>query len=544
MKRHYTRLSAVACALLICAIIIPRKAVGRSGPEHPEVIVERAMTMMASPAADCDEAAGYLDTFQLAIEIVRWDFKDQFSATEADKRHKIDTLEAAIDRTIATALAIDSACVKAHLYRAWPAVQGMAYNDTLRAQALQYYRDALHYAPDDAELKARLAYCLEISDSLDLALELYQDVVNKGVKRFDIPKAIERIQLQRQVRERFFAAPGESYILLERRPTYAGMDPPVPFCRIWGNGRCEYYDYYAGSEEPLACERQIDSAQVDSIIADLQRLSFLSLHNRFNRGLEGGADFAYVNQWHLPVYWATYHLPDFEHRVGAYGLQTIYGKNATRDVMSITYMHDLNVPRDSYVMDKLDSLGAWWSRVFSFDWLDRQVDSLYGHHRPVTWAPGVYRYDRNTDTFVRISVPDLTVTWRAPRSRRSRIEPQDVEEGVIFEVDGVLYVYACSWGRLVYTLERNADTYPYFAERRYRLHFGRQTPEGLELRVHSESSGRYLYTATSGPTGEGLVLKEEFELDNYDRARLADQFKHFARWLERASNQGGSADEN
>ena len=84
-----------------------------------------------------------------------------------------------------------------------------------------------------------------MSDSLDLAKELYEETLFGGVRRFDIRRAVERIRTQKHLRERFFSAPNESYLMLQRRPTHAAFDAPVAYCRIWASGKCEYYDYYA-----------------------------------------------------------------------------------------------------------------------------------------------------------------------------------------------------------------------------------------------------------------------------------------------------------
>ncbi|MCP4583558.1 MAG: hypothetical protein GY839_18265 [candidate division Zixibacteria bacterium] len=266
------------------------------------------------------------------------------------------------------AIEFDSACVGSYERLGDYAARQMYYSDSLIDTAKYWYRLGLRYAPDDPVLSSHLAFVLEMSDSTDAAKQSYEKAIRDSACAFNSMSSIERINAGSLMIENFYKSEEESYILFERRQIYTLGKPSVAYYKVYADGRCEIKDYTGNSDKMMKTNHTLDSCFIDSLLRVMKSANFMSLTNPFKTERIGrdDIDFHYVSQWHLPDYTITYHLPALEHSVCIYGLGAIYGVNATRDVLSISHIPDLNTPTDSYVMNKLGKLADIYKRLFEY----------------------------------------------------------------------------------------------------------------------------------------------------------------------------------
>lgn len=313
---------------------------------------------------NCEQALYQVDTLEMGISYL-WHQSFSLNLDYSELMARISPLDEAIEEKLKQAVKIDSQCVNAYARLGDRAAQKMFYEDSLIQIAKYWYHEGYNKTNGNCELSTRMGYMMEVLDSIELAMSYFNKASACSSEFIDLEKAKERLAVLNNFKEIFKSAEDEAYILFERIPTYSMGQGIKAYYKITGSGQFEWYDYEENSDKAVLKTCVLDSTDMDYVLGMLEKSKFLLLHNPFNRA-KGSIDFDYVNQWHLPIYTISMHLPSIEHSLHVYGLCAIYGPNATRDILSITYIPDLNVPPDSKVMNRIDLLSSLWERVYGF----------------------------------------------------------------------------------------------------------------------------------------------------------------------------------
>ncbi len=483
--------------------------------------------------ASCEDAAAQVDTLQKAII-------DNYDATDGSFRERQemeDRLSGSIEEKLKYALSLDSACVHAYLWLGDYAVSEMFYDDSLIREAKHWFALGLRHVPGNIDLLSGLAAVYEAENNLDSARVAYSHLAEVLPIEQEPRQALARLDAAEHIKEAFFRKPEESYLLLERKASYAFGKPLVAHLKLDGTGLCEMYDYYDDRDNPVLLERFLDSAFVDSVLGDLEKAGFLALSNPFATPDEWDIDFHYVKQWHLPLYRITLQLPGVHHSICIYGLGTISGRNALVNVPSITYIPELNVPLESTVIDRLGTLSKMWGRLFSLEVATKAVDEEFGTHGPIWSRRGTYRYEVESDDFVRVSLKTCEIEWSTSRRSDRTTEQDSVDRNVIFQVGDSLYALNARTGHRVYAIARNPGDYPYFRVRDGYLYVGRKSEDKYTLREFDFLNGGFLRTAECDGDVEVWVITEGTKAGDLDNRRISRQFEQLIAYVNR-TDQG------
>jgi len=462
-----------------------------------------------------------VDTLKSAVR----DHWVRFDGSLEEEYREVERLKSAIRDKLEYALVLDSTCLQAYLGLGDYALSGMFYEDSLINVAKHWYGLGLQYLPTNDDLLARLGFVYETEGSLDSARLLLGKVATDTLGFMNTEQALVQLETSKNLKQEFFQAPEESYLLLERKATYARDDSPVAYLRLQATGKCELYDYYDDMRIPIKVERHLDSASVDSVIGTLQSASFFTMQNPLKSQQDWAADFDYVRQWHLPLYRITLHLPSINHTICVYGLGLLCGHNALANVPSVTYLRQLNIPPESTVMNRLDSLSTMWARLFNFDWLAKSIDEEFGRYRPIESGPGTYRYDSATDEFVRIAIPERRKQWVTSRATRQTAEQDLAGWNVVFYVGDSIYTLDGRTGNFIYALSRDSLEFPYFNIYSGHMYFGRMTSTAYMLRDHEFMNGKYLYTVECQGNPEVWFKTDGRKVDKYHKSSISAQFE-------------------
>ncbi|MGD8921953.1 MAG: hypothetical protein PVH24_01805, partial [Candidatus Zixiibacteriota bacterium] len=206
--------------------------------------------------------------------------------------------------------------------------------------------------------------------------------------------------------------------------------------------------------------------------------------------------------------------------------------NALADVPTITYIPEFNVRLKSIVMDRLAILGEMWERLFSLEVAMKAVDEEFGSRGPIWSSSGTYRYQAETDDFVRVSLKTCEVQWSTARQSDETTTQDSFERNVIFQVGDSLYALDARTGRRVYAAARDTLSYPYFDVDGGCLYVGSKFEDKYTLREFDFLNGEYLRTAECRGDVEAWLITEGRKAGDDEERTISRQFEQLIAYFQ------------